>query len=112
LFDAVAKNAGTRDVYRMLRASGMQLAVPTTDAIASVERLRRRLVEHPEWGAEHPVYAEQTSTEKVDDAVRGLSTYHTRPIVERVGDTLYVRDVKLLFYYQNRTAQIPPEASS
>lgn len=112
LFDAVAKNVGTRDIYRLLRAHGAQLAVPTADAIAAVERLRRRLVDHPEWGAEHPIYVEQTSTQKVDDAVRGLSTYHTRPIVERIGDTLHVRDLKLLFYYFNRSAHIPAEASS
>jgi hypothetical protein len=41
--------------------------------------------------------------------VRGLSSYHTRPIVSRREQALQVDDVKLLYYYQNRTAHVPPE---
>ena len=81
-------------------------------AIAGVDRLRQRLREHPEWGAEHPHFTEQASDAKVEDAIRGLATYHTRPIVERGGDTLHIQDVKLLYYYQNRTAHIPVEGSA
>jgi glycerol-3-phosphate O-acyltransferase len=110
LYDAVSKAASTRDVYRLMRAAPPQLTVTTADAIAGVDRLRARLTDHPEWGAEHPNYTSQSSDQKVEDAVRGLSTYHTRPIVERTGDTLHVRDIKLLYYYFNRTAHIPPES--
>ena len=48
----------------------------------------------------------------LDDAVRGLSSYHTRPIVSRRGQMLHVDDVKLLYYYQNRTAHVPPDAGA
>ena len=112
LYDAVTRNTGTRDIYRVLRASPQQLAVPVELAIAGVDRLRRRLADQPAFGSEHPHYTGQTSEQKVDDAVRGLSTYHTRPIVERGGDTLHIKDTKLLYYYQNRTAHIPVEAQS
>jgi glycerol-3-phosphate O-acyltransferase len=111
LYDAVARAAGTRDIYRLMRATPQQLAVDLTTATAAVDRLRQRLREHPDWGSEHPHFTEQPAEAKVEDAVRGLSTYHTRPIVERGGDTLHVKDVKLLYYYQNRTAHIPPEGS-
>jgi len=47
-----------------------------------------------------------------EDAVRGLSTYHTRPIVAVRDGAIVVEDMKLLFYYQNRTAHIPAEGSS
>lgn len=112
LYDAIAKAAGTRDVYRLLRATPQQLAVDMATAVAGVDRLRKRLAEHPEWGAEHPHFMDQAATGKVEDAVRGLSTYHTRPIVERTGETLHVSDIKLLYYYQNRLSHIPVEASS
>jgi glycerol-3-phosphate O-acyltransferase len=112
LYDAISRATGTRDVYRLLRATPQQLAVDVATATAGVDRLRKRLYEHPEWGSEHPHFMDQPSTAKVEDAVRGLSTYHTRPIVERGGDTLHVKDVKLLYYYQNRTAHIPVESSS
>lgn len=110
LYDAVAKAAGTRDVYRLLRAPAGALGVPYAEAVAGMERLRSRISGNPAFGAEHPHYATQASAEKLDDAVKGLGTYHTRPAVTRQGDILQVDDVKLLYYYQNRTAHIPPEA--
>jgi glycerol-3-phosphate O-acyltransferase len=112
IYDAVARAAGTRDIMRLLRASPQQLSVSAQDAIAGVERLRARLRDNPAFGAEHPHHLDQGSDAKVDDAVRGLATYHTRPIVERGGDMLHVKDIKLLYYYMNRTAHIPPEGAS
>jgi glycerol-3-phosphate O-acyltransferase len=115
VYDAIARSAGTRDIYRLLRLSPGQLAVPVDTAIDQLVRLRARIAEHPAsgtaWGAEHPLLASQAAGAVLDDAVRGLSTYHTRPIVSRKGLTLEVDDVKLLYYYQNRTAHIPPEAT-
>ncbi len=115
LFDAVARQAGTRDVYRLIRAPAGQLEVPVARALDELVRLRARIAADPRYGAEHPRYGDQPAAEKLDDAVRALSTYHTRPIVERTGAAdglIRVKDVKLLFYYQNRTAHIPAEAAS
>jgi glycerol-3-phosphate O-acyltransferase len=112
LYDAVARNAGTRDIYRLLRAPAGHLEVPLDAAIDELVRLRARLAQHPEYGSEHPLHTAQSAADKLDDAIKGLSGYHTRPIVERTGNTLQVKDVKLLYYYQNRTAHIPPEAQS
>jgi len=109
LYDAIARTVGTRDIYRLLRAPVAQLGVRVEDAIAGLERLRARLAANPAWGAEHPTYARESAAEKLDDAVRGLGTYHTRPAVVRQGDLLQVEDVKLLYYYMNRTAHVPPE---
>jgi glycerol-3-phosphate O-acyltransferase len=110
LFDELARHGGTRDVYRLLRVP--QCTVPVATALAGLDRFRRRLAEHPEWGAEHPSYAHQSDAEKLDDAVRGLSSYHTRPAVVRKGDVLEIADGKLIYYYQNRTAHIPPEGAA
>jgi len=112
LFDAISKNAGTRDIYRLMRAPLGHLEVPVAVAIEELVRLRARLRQHPEWGSEHPNYSNQTADEKLENGIKGLSSYHTNAIVEHSGANLQVKDVKLLFYYQNRTAHIPPEASS
>jgi glycerol-3-phosphate O-acyltransferase len=110
LYDAIAANAGTRDIYRLIRAPVGHLEVPVETAVEQLVRLRTRIAENPSFGAEHPLYTDQSATQKLEDAVKGLSTYHTRPIVDRSGHaTLQVKDVKLLYYYQNRTAHIPPE---
>jgi glycerol-3-phosphate O-acyltransferase len=109
--DAVTRQAGTRDIYRLLRLPPPQLAIGAAAVTALVERFRARLADHPAWGAEHPRLAAQPASAIVDDAVRGLSSYHSRPIVSRRDQTLQVDDVKLLYYYYNRTAHVPPEAA-
>jgi glycerol-3-phosphate O-acyltransferase len=109
VFHAIARAAGTRDIYRLLRVPPGQLAVGVDAVVEALVRLRARLAETPAWGAEHPLLSAQAATAVVDDAVRGLSSYHTRPIVSRLEQTLQVDDVKLLYYYQNRTAHVPPE---
>jgi glycerol-3-phosphate O-acyltransferase len=109
LYDAVARAAGTRDIYRLLRLSPAQLATTEDVVVEQLVRLRARLADAPQWGSEHPLLAGQSASAIVDEAVRGLSTYHTRPIVSRLAHALQVQDVKLLYYYQNRTAHIPPE---
>ena len=112
LYDAIARQVGTRDVYRLMRASAEKLAVDEATAIDGLVRLRARLADNPAFGAEHPTHTGQSAADKLDDAVKGLGSYHTRPIVERVGHTVHVKDVKLLYYYQNRTAHIPPEEAA
>jgi glycerol-3-phosphate O-acyltransferase len=109
VYDAIATAAGTRDIYRLMRRSPQQLAVGVDAVTAALVRLRARLAETPAWGAEHPRLSAQAAPAVVDDAVRGLSSYHTRPIVSRLEHTLHVEDVKVLYYYQNRTAHVPPE---
>jgi glycerol-3-phosphate O-acyltransferase len=109
VYDVLAKLHGTRDVYRLMRLP--DAAVPVAQVIDQITRLRARLVDNPAYGSEHPAHTAQTAADKLDDAVRGLSTYHTHAAIERTGESIVVTDVKLLYYYQNRTAHIPPEAS-
>jgi glycerol-3-phosphate O-acyltransferase len=110
VYDELARQAGTRDIYRLMRVTPAPISVER--AIEGVIALRARIVDHPEWGAEHPLYTAQTAADKVEDAIRGLSTYHTRAAVVRRGDQLEIDDVKLLYYYQNRTAHIPVGGAS
>jgi glycerol-3-phosphate O-acyltransferase len=107
VYDAIAAAAGTRDIYRLIRLPAPQLAVAVDAVIDRLARLRARIAGHPAWGAEHPRIAAQPAAAVLDDAVRGLSSYHTRPIVSRREQALHVDDVKLLYYYQNRTAHVP-----
>ncbi len=110
VYDGIAANAGTRDIYRLLRAPTGHLEVPVSEVIESIDRLRRRLGEHPEYGTEHPLHTTQSAADKLATGIHGLSTYHTRPAVARTAETVTVQDVKLLYYYYNRTAHIPPLA--
>jgi len=110
LYDRVTRNAGTRDIYRLLRAPAETMMVPVTDAVADLQALMTRIGAEPAFGRLHPQVAGQDAASVLDDAVHGLGTYHTHPIVERHGDRLVVGDLKLLFYYRNRTHHIPADA--
>lgn len=112
LYDVISREVGTRDIYRLMRAPSAQLAVRADAAVEELVKLRARIAANPSFGAEHPHFVDQSASEKLDDAVKGLGSYHTKPAVERQGEMLQVVDVKLLYYYQNRTAHIPPEERS
>jgi glycerol-3-phosphate O-acyltransferase len=108
MFDRACQAAGTRDVYRLLRAPGSLLVAPAQEIVIAVDELRRRIANDPAYGRLHAQVAAESSAAIVDDAASALATYHTRPVVTRHGDQLAVGDVKLLYYYQNRTMHIPP----
>ncbi len=112
LFDAIAARAGTRDIYRLLRRRAADLEVPFDEAVAGVDRLRERIAADPSVGRVTEPLRNVAATEVVNDALRALGTYHTRVVVERVGDTLRVGYMKLLYYYQNRTEHISPEGAA
>jgi glycerol-3-phosphate O-acyltransferase len=112
VYDLITAAAGTRDIYRLIRLPAPQLAVAVDRVIDRLGRLRARIAGNPAWGAEHPRLASQPVAAVLDDAVRGLSSYHTRPIVSRRGQMLHVDDIKLVYYYQNRTAHVPPDAGA
>jgi len=107
LFDRIAAGVGTRDVYRLLRAPGGE--APIEKVREDVARLRTLLAQRPELGAVAERWAEARPGDLIDDALRMFRGYHTRPVVDREGDRLIANDLRLLYYYQNRTAHIAPE---
>lgn len=111
LFDAVAKRAGTRDVYRLMRAPTEHAVIPCEEVFARLERLQARIEDQPAWGVLHDGLRSKTAAEIAAEAFRALDTYHTRPVVSPSAQTVRVLDFKLLAYYHNRTSHIPVEAS-
>jgi glycerol-3-phosphate O-acyltransferase len=109
LFDAIAESCGTRDIYRLLRAPAGRLEIAQAEVQSRVASLRSLVRQFPQHGAEHPMLASQSDADIIDDAVRGLSSYHTRPAVTTKGAFFIVGDLKLLFYYANRMAHVGVE---
>ncbi len=109
LYDAIAEACGTRDVYRLLRAPSGRMEVPMTEVLSRLTALRALLRARPEHGAEHPLLAQASDQAIIDDAVRGLSSYHTKAVVTQRGNFVVVGDLKLLYYYGNRMAHVGGE---
>jgi glycerol-3-phosphate O-acyltransferase len=105
VYDRLAQRHGTRDVYRLLRFP--ELDVPEAEIREDLVRYRAALAEHPEVGSVAERYATTRPAELIEETVRMLRGYHTRPVLEAVGDRLHVRDLRLLFYYQNRMSHVP-----
>jgi glycerol-3-phosphate O-acyltransferase len=104
IFDRAAAALGTRDIYRILRAVEVDVAVDKVRE--DVGRLRARLAARPELGAVADRWLGARPGDIIDDALRMFRGYHTRRVVEREGERLVARDLRLLFFYQNRTAHI------
>jgi glycerol-3-phosphate O-acyltransferase len=100
----------TRDVYQLLRSVEPEL--PVARCRDDIDQVRAALAARPGSGAVADRWAGARASEILDDALRMFRGYHTRPVVERAGDQLVVHDIRLLHYYQNRTAQLPVEAIS
>jgi glycerol-3-phosphate O-acyltransferase len=109
VFDRLAARRGTRDMYRLLRDFEEQ--VPVAAVRDDLEKLRERLDRRPELGAVADKWSGMRPADLIDEALRMFLGYHSRPVLEREGDHLLVRDLRLLFYYQNRTAHIAAEVA-
>ncbi len=112
LMDELTERAREYDIYRLLRTGADVRRIEVSRVAASVARLRERISAEPAFGEVHSAFAEVPVTRILDDALRGLATYHTHPAAYRRGDDVQIEDIKLLYYYQNRLSHIPVEVRS
>jgi glycerol-3-phosphate O-acyltransferase len=112
LFDAVVERTRTHDIYRLLRLPTSAVSVPEEDVWIRIERLKSEIEAHPEHGRLDERTRGMSARELMEDALRALTHYHTRPVVQQAGERLQVGAMKLLYYYRNRTAHIPLEDAS
>lgn len=112
LYDAVADQAGTRDVYRLIRLTTTESKVAAADVLRRIDRLREGIGANAELGLLHPRVRDMETRGVLDEALRSFRTYHSRAVADRTGDDVKVGSIKLLYYYQNRTAHVPPSVGS
>ncbi len=110
MWERLAAAAGTRDTFRLLRTGEGE--APVELVREDIARVRAALAERRDSGVLADRYQSMRPGDVVDEALAMFRGYHTRPVVERVGERLIARDLRLLFYYQNRTAHIAPGAWS
>jgi glycerol-3-phosphate O-acyltransferase len=106
VYDAVVERTRTADIYRLLRVPTSAVSVPQEDVWVGIERLRSEVAARPELGRIDERVRSMQAREVMEDAVRALTSYHTKPVVQPAGDRLQVGAMKLLYYYRNRTAHV------
>jgi len=106
LFDALARRAGTTDIYRLLRLGKAEAMVAVDDVCRGVDAVRDALLRDPSGGMVPGKVRDMTTLEVVDDGLRALGEYHTTPVARRTGQTVRIDDMRLLFYYRNRSAHV------
>jgi hypothetical protein len=78
--------------------------------LAGIDRLREQIAADPAYGQVDERWRQVAAGDLLDDALRAFSTYHSRPVAVQSGDQLLPTSMKLVYYYQNRTAHVPVEA--
>lgn len=111
VLDVIKERVGSDDIYHLLRLPMSAVHAPLAQVSAKLDSLVRTIEARPEWGRLNQDDSGRPTVEILDEAVRWLRVYHTHPVVERVGDRIQVGDMKLLYYYANRTCHIELEIS-
>ena len=106
VFDAITDSAGTTDIYKLLRLPPAQLEALAEEVLRGIDRVRDDVRAARDQGCLHDSVAKASAEEILDDATRALGSYHTHPAIERGADVVKVRDMKLLYYYANRSAHL------
>lgn len=111
--DLAHRRTGIADILRLMRVSESALALPIESLHAETEALRQRIAEDPAFGILDESLQGMSAQDIVEQALHYFSTYHTKPTIYRNGAHVRVGSMKLLYYYQNRSAHIPssPEAT-
>jgi len=79
---------------------------PLADVSKRLEEIIGVVVRDPTQGRITDADLARPVPELIEEAARWLKTYHANPVLERIGDRLQVSDMKLLYYYANRTSHL------
>ena len=109
VFDAVVDRTGMADIYQLLRLPTSAVSVARQEVCRRIDRLRERLAAAPQHGRVDDRVRGLEAGEVLEDALRALTTYHARPVLEQAGDRIQVGAMKLLYYYRNRSQHLPAE---
>lgn len=106
IFDAVAASSGTRDIYRLIRLTTADTTVTVADVLARIDRLRAIITANRALGLLQESVRDADAERILGWALSSMADYHTHPGAQRAGDKVRVSNMKLVYYYQNRTSHI------
>lgn len=104
--DVAHRRTGISDFLRLMRLSESALAVPMNELCSQLTRLRSTIEANPALGIVDSSLKNMSAQAVVDQALHFFSTYHTKRTMYRNAEHVRIGSMKLLYYYQNRTAHI------
>ena len=103
LFEALRTKYPDLDLYRFLRLSSAQRAIPKAEYYQFCEHVHEKL---GKLEMEGQIYLsndlKQATHIWVDDGLRQLGLFHDAAVVRQAGDAFTTDDLNLLYYYRNR----------
>jgi glycerol-3-phosphate O-acyltransferase len=103
-FDMLRRRNPGLDLYRLLRTGGREDNIPLGElvpAVARVMEMAKGLSEKAELRLD-PRLRGLEADMVVADALRAFASYHSRPVLYRIGDRVRAGDMNLLLFYHNR----------
>ena len=104
--DVAHRRTGISDILRLMRLSESALAVPYDELEEAVDEFRDAILAQKDGGVLDDALLNMHASEIIDQTLHFMSTYHTKRVLYRSGDHIRVGSMKLLHYYQNRTAHL------
>ncbi len=101
------RRTGIADILRLTRLSESALAVPYSELEDAVDQFREAVLSQEDGGVLDDSLLNMHASEIIDQTLHFMSTYHTKRVLYRVSDHIRVGSMKLLHYYQNRSAHLP-----
>ena len=105
LFDRLSRAERTTDVYRLLHGLHDDV-VPLRVALEDIARWQQWLARPGVPAGAGSVVCRISAQQVVTDALRAFRGFHVPSVVERELSGLFVRQLQLLYYYQNRAAHL------
>lgn len=104
--DVAHRRTGIADILRLMRLSESALAVPYGELEEAVDDFREAVLAQRAGGVLDDALIDMHASEIIDQTLHFMSTYHTKQVLYRRGDHIRVGSMKLLHYYQNRSAHL------
>ena len=103
LFERLRRREAGVDIYRLLRGLGPEDGLDLAEVEETLGQLLSALRDLARRGGILLGRSVETggAADVMREGLRAFGSYHVRPVVERRGTWLHVRDPNLLFYYRN-----------
>ncbi len=103
VFELIKKRLNEYDLFTLLRTPAEDIAIPYSEVVDSIARVKEKLKEMYELGEVLISPELRWNIDKIiEHGMKNINLYHTANPITKSGDVIGSEDLKLLYYYHNR----------